>query len=151
MDNFHIDVTARGKKALAAVIDLAFEFNCPGPYAKSWAILQISKSIARPLYGIDADLVGAKVLLFRWDQSLDLKEFKDQDVTQGGFPFKANSEHATDFAWRWLEDVDMGPEPDMDGDCERGGWRAFIGSWGHFGPDHYSIIAIKPEWVMIGK
>jgi hypothetical protein len=150
MDNFHIDVTARGKLTLVDVLDIAFRFNCPGKGAESWAIVTIPKDIASPIYKIPEELEGETVLIFRWAKT-ELFEMKKSIKAQGQFPFKADYQMATDFAWKWLQQAELGPEPDMDGDCERDGWRAFIGSWGHFGPDQYSIIAIKPQWVMLGK
>lgn len=31
------------------------------------------------------------------------------------------------------------------------GWLVYTGPWGHVGPDHYAIFAVKPGWLWIGK
>lgn len=57
---------------------------------------------------------------------------------------------ATAFAKGWLRDVDMGREPDHDGDNGRG-FRVFTEAWGKVAGHTYAICAIEPVWACYGK
>lgn len=54
------------------------------------------------------------------------------------------------FVKSWLNSVDYGPEPDIDGECGRGSW-VYNESWASVGGDWKAFVAIQPYWLMYGK
>lgn len=66
-------------------------------------------------------------------------------------PFPYNWELAALAAWTWLEQhVDYPHQPSHDGSNSKG-YLIYNGDWGHMGPYHYAIVAVKPEWMMHSK
>lgn len=121
MDNFHIDITSDGP--LGPPMKIAFGF-----YKKAEGyVITPEKGLVFFNY-----LDGAP-------KSLAIK-----------LPFKLDAEGAADFARRWLEEQNYGPEPDHDGDNGKG-WRLYNEEWGHVGGWTGSIVAVQPRWAMYGK
>lgn len=50
----------------------------------------------------------------------------------------------------WLGEVEYGPEPDIDGSCEKG-FRIYNEAWGKVGGMWEAFAAIEPVWLMYGK
>ena len=84
-----------------------------------------------------------KRLVFYWASNTHNK-----DVVE--LPFKLDSEGATDFALRWLNELDYGKEPDHDGDNSKG-WRVYCEGWGQVDGEWGAFLAVAPAWAMYGK
>lgn len=148
MDNFSLDITAEGNATLATLLKLAFEHNAPGRKCSHYKIAKLAHKTSYFTRG-DAtghsegeyeDAAGRSVLLLLWTA--------DKGATEHPFPMTA--EDAASFVSGWLRNVDMGPEPDHDGDNGRG-FRLFTEAWGHVAGHTYTICAIEPQWAMYGK
>ncbi len=67
------------------------------------------------------------------------------------FPSPLSLDRAAEIAFEWLTTADYGPQPDHDGDNEKG-WRCFTEGWGQIGGyGHASFVAVAPQWLMHGK
>lgn len=141
MDNFKIDITAKGEASLLKAIEIAFAHNGGGK-VESYQVITVESS---DYNGLPKELNGKTALVMRWT--------KDDKLTVNGpvaLPFKLDAAGAADFANRWLNEQDFGREPDMDGSVKKG-WRLFTGAWGHVCGDQYSVFAVAPAWAMYGK
>lgn len=76
--------------------------------------------------------------------------FWTAEETATALPFDMAVEAATDFAWHWLCSAPIGPEPDHDGDNERG-FEVGNEAWGHVDNKWRAFVYIKPIWMMYGK
>lgn len=65
-------------------------------------------------------------------------------------PYEISLEDMQRFIYRWLENVEYGIEPDIDGDCEPG-YRLFTDCWGEAGGFNNGVISVQPVWAMLGK
>jgi len=92
---------------------------------------------SRKVSGYSTD--GTKLVLY-WRQTT-----KAVDL-----PYPMTLDQAADFAAGWLDHADYGPEPDHDGDNEKG-WRLYCESWGHVDNDPSAFAAVQPVWAMYGK
>ena len=54
------------------------------------------------------------------------------------------------FVRSWLESVDYGQRPDIDGSTARG-WRIYNEYWGHIDHQWQAFVAIEPTWLEYGK
>ncbi len=55
------------------------------------------------------------------------------------------------FDWlKSLKEEAFGKPGTHDGDNSRG-WRAYTDMWGQIPSDHHAVIAIKPQWLWLGK
>lgn len=73
---------------------------------------------------------------------------KDPAVVE--FPFKMDAEGCADWAYRWLENAEYGPEPDHDGSNSKG-FKVYNDSWSRVDSYYGSLVAVKPEWCWHGK
>ena len=80
----------------------------------------------------------------------------DRDGIQA-LPYPINCEQAKSFVWGWLElqwekpSETMEAEPDHDGNNSKG-FHIHTGDfWGHVDNHWEAWLAIKPEWILIGK
>lgn len=121
MDNFRIDITAEMQETLLDALTIAFRHN-HGP-ARGYRVT--------PENG----------LIFLW---LPV-ESNPKDVVA-----RMTVSEAADFAWQWLQEQDYGPQPDHDGDNERG-FRIYCEGWGYVANDYRAICAVQPKWAMFGK
>ncbi len=128
MDNFKIDITARGKDSLEAAMKLAFGRG------------RLEYPSTADGYLIDPE----KGLIFFWASSLD----KGSPVNL--LPFKLDAVGAADFAHRWLAEAEYGPEMDHDGHNTKG-FRIYNNAWSRVEGYSGSIVAVKPEWAWHGK
>lgn len=120
MDNRHIDITSEGAEDLKKALSL---FKPPGDKVAA--------------FSTDKD---GKRLIFYWHEH--------QQATK--FPFQMDLDRAADFAAGWLDQVDYGPQPDHDGDNEKG-WRVYCEDCGYIKDIPYAFAAIEPAWAMHGK
>jgi hypothetical protein len=73
------------------------------------------------------------------------------DKAQTLFPSPISLDRAAEIAFDWLATQEYGPEPDHDGDNERG-WRLFRDRWGHIdGLGYSAFVAVEPCWIEFGK
>ncbi|WP_327210066.1 hypothetical protein [Rhizobium leguminosarum] len=140
MDNFKIDITAKGRDSLAKALEIAFSHNAAAGKAESYEIVALKSDVYN---GTPENLDGRTALVFR--RSKD-----DGRKSAVPLPFKLDAAGAADWAERWLAETDYGREPDHDGHNGKG-WRVFTGSWGHVCGDHYAVCAVLPAWAMYGK
>lgn len=122
-DNFHFDLTG---VALSKCLDIAFS-HAPGNKAKGWVELPTEDE-------------KCKRLVLFWTN----------DKVMTPLPALMDAEAAEPFVRAWLAEQDYGPEPDHDGDNEKG-WRAYCEGWGHVASKYAAFIAIEPVWLMYGK
>lgn len=142
MDNFRIDVTAEGRQTLIVAMQIAFRHNSAGGKTKAWA----SVGIPDPSERTATDPPKIETLVFFWHDQPD-------DCSGGQtamLPAALDHEGAGDLAWRWLEEIDRGERPDLDGDAVRG-FRVFTDAWGHVAGSHYAICGIQATWSLHGK
>lgn len=66
------------------------------------------------------------------------------------FPSAIGPEEAAVFTRAWLDSEPYPPQPDHDGDNEKG-FRLYRDYWGNAGGSRYAIIAVAPCWAMFGK
>lgn len=126
MDNFRINVTARGEQTLRDAMKLAFLQHAKG--AKFWAV--------RP-----ADEDKPLRMIFYWTDGA-------KDILPFGFTM--DPEGCADFAGRWLAEAEYDFEPDHDGHNTKG-WRIYNEGWGHVDRDWQAVVAVTPVWAMHGK
>ncbi len=73
-------------------------------------------------------------------------------------PNEMDVDGAIEFAWQWLGsfnrqtiEIYAGKEPDLDGDVELGGFRVYNEAWGHVLGQFAAIVAVQPEYRLLGK
>jgi len=72
-------------------------------------------------------------------------------------PYVMNVEQTKTFVWGWLETRWNSPKdfmderPDHDGDNENGFHIHTGDMWGHINGKWEAFVAIKPEWILLGK
>lgn len=68
------------------------------------------------------------------------------------FPTDLSLDTCANLVGEWLgSKAEFGPEPDHDGDNERG-WHCYTEDWGHVEPFGSSaFVAVEPCWLMQGK
>lgn len=121
MDNFHIDITARGRDNLERILDVVLMSNTPTHWCSH----------------------PDKGTIYFWS--------KPDRVPEGILVYGLFPEWATAKAWAddvntWLSIEDYGPQPDLDGSCSKG-FRVYNEHYGRIdGFSNYSFLAIKPEW-----
>lgn len=129
MDNFHINVVAKGRELLGKTLEIAFS---------EWP---------RGAAGYRIDKAAGLIFLWHVDP-------RPQDEGAVPFPFMMDPSGAADFAARWLATADYGQEPDHDGDNTKG-WRVFLGGFGRVhtstGEEDHAVCAVQPAWAMHGK
>jgi len=121
MDNFRIEVVSMVKAHFEAAIAMAFDCHQKASH-----------------YKIDKN----HGFIFYWAE--------DEADKAIALPYEMDAKQAAAFAWGWLQKQEYPPEPDHDGDNEKG-FRVYNEEWGHVGHSHYAFVAIQPEWAMQGK
>lgn len=89
-------------------------------------------------YRIDAGITP--ILIFYWAETKSMIPF----------PVALSEEEFADMAHKWLSLVDYGPQPDHDGDNDKG-WRIYNEAWGHVHDEWQAFVAVEPAWAMYGK
>lgn len=131
MDNFHVDVTARGPEVLQHTVMLAL---CRFSSAEAFYESVTSRN--------------ENILLFYWHHEAKSVHSK--------LPYKFGAEQLLPFITGWLDNQDYGTEPNIDGSCSKG-WRLLTEVpyeerknvphiW-----NFYTIFAIQPVWAMHHK
>lgn len=120
MDNFSVDVTARGPEVLKHTLELVLANH------------SIAVAFTEPV------LDNQKTLVLHWYIP------EGQKAKYSAFPYNFKIEQLLPFIMGWLENQDYGEEPDLDGHCTRG-WRLFNtqGITHGFGGGSF---AIQPVW-----
>ncbi len=124
MDNFKVDVTARGSDVLSHTIELAL---CGHFHAASFTEVTVGDH---------------KMLVLHW--------YYREGSGQTKFPYPFKLEQLLPFITGWLENQDYGSEPDLDGSCSKG-WSLFTNipyeqrktinqAW------DCVLFAVRPEW-----
>lgn len=134
-DNFHFDLTG---VSLPLCLQVAFAGRRK---ATGWAEVPIPTEAE----GSPAKIWGAgrgtpKRLVFYWVAA--------EGVTP--FPVPMTAEGVEPIVRAWLETAQYGPEPDHDGDNDKG-FRVYNEAWGHVGGMYQAFVAIEPIWLMAGK
>lgn len=139
MDNFRVNVTAwRGHLTfdlLELVMRVAFADHCGSP--RPGVNLGANCYRVIPHTVVEGRIKTVPRLIFGWHQSMP-------HCTP--LPFVMDPVGATDFARRWLEVAEYGPQPDHDGDNSKG-WRVANDRCSA----DYSICWVEPAWAMHGK
>lgn len=123
MDNFKVDVTAKGKEILQHVIELLMS-----DYHQVIAYMEDDSPGNR----------GARRLHLYWYYD------QNDNATKLLYPF--NLEQCVEFVWGWLLNAELGSEPDIDGSCSKG-WRIHNvkGGWSHV------TFVVEPVWAQHHK
>jgi hypothetical protein len=141
MDNFRIDVTAKGIPALVQVLKL-IEVN-------EHKLRVVGFRLQKGDYDTGANL-GVKVQTER----LILYKARPSHSKPGYTPLPApiNLDMAAAMVVSWLESESTvyGPELDHDGSNSRG-WRAYNEAWGHVDEEWEAFLAVEPHWAWHGK
>ncbi len=163
MDNFNIDITAKGDDTLAKALEIAFTHNAPSGKATHYSVLRLTRETRYYAYPaterIPENLNGATGLSVhhctdtrqndKGHLTLVLLWHKDKDAAPLPFPMKI--EDAIPFVKSWLANAgDPGEAPDIDGDL-RTGWRVFTEAWGHVAGCSCSIVGVQSCYAMYGK
>lgn len=124
MDNFHVDITARGfddmfQKALELVL---FDHSLIEGYRES------------------PTKDGTPTLYMYWLNTPDIST---------AFPYKMRIEQLMPFVKGWLEQAEYGKQPDIDGHCTKG-WRIFNTEGIQDGWSRISF-AVQPVWAIHHK
>lgn len=125
MDNFYVDVTARGAEVLKHTLELVLAHH------------SIAVAYTEPV------LDNKKTLVLHWYIP------EGQKNNYSPFPYPFRIEQLLPFIMGWLENQDYGPEDDIDGHCTKG-WRLFNthGITHGFGGGSF---AIQTEWAEHSK
>jgi|APSaa5957512622_1039677.scaffolds.fasta_scaffold18815_8 hypothetical protein len=158
MDNFLIDVTARGRESLRHALAIAFEHNAPGGKAHYWAKVP---GVGLVLLWAEEDVeysLTSKGELIPYDQLHTRREEVDPIKSGRAKPHllmaPVTAETSVDLIWQWLQSLPEEEYFNSLNDCdvsESKGWRVFCERWGHFRNTHYSICVIQPVWAWAGK
>jgi hypothetical protein len=90
-------------------------------------------------------LCGDRGMVFYWHVGAEqIKEGISK------LPFVMNLAQASEFAWNWLEQAKMPPEPSTDGSTSRG-WRVYNERYERIGECDYAFVAVQPTWIIHGK
>lgn len=122
-DNTRFLITSTGDDHLVKAMELAFA---------CWGGVSITKAIG----WVDEPMKGL-ILIAMGDRYT-------------AFPSPVAWGEARIIVRAWLDEADFGPEPDHDGDNEKG-FTVYNEAWGHVGEHTGAICAIKPAWMMYGK
>lgn len=137
-DNLHIDVRAKTRETFDLAIQIAMEFE---PAVEA--------------YTIDKK----KGLVLLWCA----EEYSGGRKLGHPFPTRLDAKGAADMAWTWLQKewekdpkdrvaFDPGGKPYEDGEVDNdNGFRVYNEEWGHVGDHTYSVCAIQPASIWIGK
>lgn len=139
MDNFHIDLTARGKEALTLALKIVLMDHTPTHWCRHPKAGLVLFWHHRPEFPIKYT---------EWGPTTE-KGASSRDVTIDVHPFPCRIKRAEDLAMfveGWLSEQVYPPEPDLDGSCSKG-FRIYNERYGRVGGcGDYSFIAIQPEW-----
>ena len=117
---------------------------------ESLARLKMALALADDYAGEGPNHRPQKVLGYA-DSAGRLVFYQYADAKMTPFPSPISLDRAAEIAFDWLASQNYGPEPDHDGDNNKG-WRAFRDEWGHIdGHGHASFVAIEPMWMEYGK
>lgn len=64
------------------------------------------------------------------------------------FAFPQSLDDLTHFIHGWIRNATYGPEPDIDGSCEKG-YRLFTDEYGDVNGHRTALIAAQPEWAIL--
>lgn len=82
------------------------------------------------------------------DNCLVLYWYEDSSATPLPAPLEGDA--IVEFVRSWLRVADYGPEPDHDGDNDKGA-RVYNEAWGKVSSNWHAFVAIQPVWNMYGK
>jgi hypothetical protein len=77
-----------------------------------------------------------------------LYTYKSDKMTE--FPAPMTRVEIEPIVRSWLESIDYGHKPDIDGSVGRS-QRVYNESWGHVGGEWAAFVAIEPYWNLYGK
>jgi hypothetical protein len=150
MDNFHIEIVARGQEVMARGLEIAFAAH--GGKADGWGVVGVDPpsdekkdrydNRAPSLLGV----VNVPHYVLTFYSSRPETRFD-----YNSFPVPVDAKDAAKVAFDWLKQKgEYGDQPDHDGDNERG-FYLFCNTWGHVLGSHYGIVGVGPAWAMLGK
>jgi hypothetical protein len=119
MDNFGLEVTARGSDVLELMVYIA-----------------MADHLEMRAYKEDVGPNDIPRLVFYWHY----EPSTDKDVVP--FPYPHKLPQVLSFLSGWLQQVEYGDQPDLDGSCSKG-WR--VTNQG-FGGWSYATFAVEPIW-----
>ncbi len=120
MDNFKFDMTSEGKERFKIALSLVHKNKVIG--------YRVHKEKGLMLYHVKVDASKDMIL----------------------FPYEMTIGQASEFAYGWIENYNLGNQPDHDGDNGRG-WRVYTESWGKVNGEWQCFVAIQAVWAMYGK
>lgn len=147
MDNRSIDIVSEGDEDLALAVKLIWR-NAPGAKATHYKTVRVTQKTnyhGSPATSwhqthFEENPDGVPTLILLWNAEAGAQPL----------PYPLGCDEAITFITGWLRQAEFGPEPDHDGDNERG-WHAFTDMWGHVVGHHYGIVGVQPAWSMHGK
>lgn len=158
MDNFAINVTARGRESLRLALALAFENNAPGKKATHWVevpgvgiVLMWHADKLHYSRDSEGELIPNDERYTRTDE---VDESKSGVAQSSRFIAPLSAETAVGTVWNWLESLEDKDYYGSLNDCdvtERRAWRVYCENWGHVQGSSYAICAIQPVWAWLGK
>lgn len=116
-----------------------FEFRITG--ASLEKSLDIATTQWKKVTGWSVDKDGKRLILYWTDCN-----YPDYHT----LPAPLRGTALVEFVRSWLESVEYGPEPDIDGSCGKG-WTVYNESWGQVAGRLQAFIAIEPTWLLYGK
>lgn len=155
MDNFRIDVVARGRASFDVAMGLAmFSHGKAEAYAihpRLGLVLFWSDRETTIADAAETPRFSSDINREAWDRVYKEGQAKVVRVPVQKLPYPMQGKALIEFAWHWLETAaDYGRQPDHDGDNEKG-WRVYNEAWGHVGSSVYAFVAVAPVWAMYGK
>lgn len=77
--------------------------------------------------------------------------WSDQNVKDlNRFPAVMGPDELETIIRAWLSERHYGPQPDHDGDNDKG-WRVYNEGWTHVSGEWQAFAAVEPVWLMYGK
>jgi hypothetical protein len=152
-DNLHLDVTSQGLDALKHALHIAWPGNYKATHLLETKLLE--KVTFHPLpdptrccHNLVEESQGTPTLILFWSQEGGaLPAQGETDI----LPFEFDKTMSARHIVQWLAKANYGPEPDHDGDNQKG-FRLFTGDfWGHIAGYRRAICGVQPVWAMYGK
>lgn len=149
MDNRIFNVNGKGEDMLRATLELAFAQKYCG-----WTTVNAT-SIAE---GWCVSEQHGLILLWHCrENDPGITDIIIPKVHKFLVPLTASE--VTPTVWKWLDQketwkntkfMDWDIKSDHDGSSEKG-WRVWVGDWGKVGDELYTICAVRPSYLWLGK
>lgn len=134
-DNFHFDLTG---VPMDAAVAIATQHNAK---AVAWRVEEVQADGEQDLTTAYGAAEKRPRLILYWVKPSNKSAHSLPPISQKALP---------GFIESWLESIDYGPSPDIDGSVKKG-FRMYNEAWGHVAEEWEAFVAVEPVWLMYGK